>query len=245
MNDLITHYENYKKTHGPAAYRMTDAKDTSRVRFLQEYLVQFVKPGGKVLDIGCGDMYLAKSLPQFTWVGIDIAPDMSDGRAVKHDLMTNPYPLPTAEYDAIVCSEVLEHVWDLRRVHVEAKRLLKRDGHYIISTPNFDNIDYMLSHHRPLLFDENYSHHFEHIRQYNYEVHERLLKQAGFKVKDYTGCDAHYVKFFEKPRNVLYNYFTHVLKLPITQATVDQLLGKAFSLNDHTIMLVSTHANSP
>lgn len=242
-NELITHYEQYKQIHGDTGYCMEKAKYTDRVKFIQEYIETNVIAGSRILDIGCGDLYLAKLMPQFEWVGIDIAPDMSNGKAIKHDLMTAPYPFPDVHFDAIVCSEVLEHLWDLRVVHKEAHRLLKKQGLYVISTPNYDNIDYKLNNYKQLLFDDKWTHLFEHIRQYNFDVHQKFLVQAGFQVVDYTGCDAHYVQFFEEARKVLMLALNRVYKLHADITTVDQILGQMFKLHNHTIMLVSRKAS--
>lgn len=238
-DELIKHYENYKTDMGDRAYSMERCAGSSRIRYLEQFIKANVPLGGKILDIGCGDMFLSKILPEYQWVGIDIATDMSDNKAIKQDLMTTPYPLKGGDFDAAICSEVLEHLWDLRVVHKEVKRLLKKSGTYIISTPNFDNIDHLLGQFRPLLFNSEWSHSFEHIRFYNLDSHTKFLQAAGFEVLTHVGCDAQFVQFFNEPRRILYNILTKTLNLKIDQATSDMILGQMFSYNDHTIMLVA------
>lgn len=238
-DEINKHYEEYKAKYGDEGYRMEKMKETSRVLFLKEYISRLVPKGGRILDVGCGDMYLAKELPDYDWVGVDIAPDMSDGRALKQDLMETPYPFPAQSFDAAVCSEVLEHLWDLRVVNLEMKRLLKPGGHYIMSTPNFDHIDYTLSGYREILFDPSFTHQFEHIRQYNFEVHKRFLEEVGFTIIEHTGADAHFSKFFDKPRRVLYSFFNRTLQVPMNVGQIDQLLGTCFPLISHTVMIIS------
>jgi SAM-dependent methyltransferase len=240
MDDMLSYYERFHTLHGEHRYTMERWGETSRVRYLQEYVKRFVKPGGKILDIGCGDMYLAKTLPDYEWVGIDINPIMSDGRALKVDLGKAPYPLEAQSFDAAVCSEVLEHVWDLRVVNGEARRVLKDSGVYIMSTPNFDHIDHFLSNFHQLLFNHDRPHLSEHIRFYNYSVHERYLKMAGFRIVEHVGADAHYSEFFVEARQVLKDFMVN--KLGIKQFdlySADQLLGAMFKKYSHTIMLVS------
>lgn len=238
-NELITHYETYKETHKENAYTLEKCKDTSRVLFLKHYLTKYLQPGSKVLDIGCGDMYLSKLLPQFNWVGLDIAPNMSNDKAIKHDLMAEPYPFKDQEFDGVVCSEVLEHLWDPRVVHRQARRVIKPDGVYIISTPNHDHIDHLLSGYKEILFDDKYSHFFEHIRQYNLEVHNKFLARAGFKYESHVGCDAHFTKFFTRARGVLAAYLDHMAGQPVSPVQTDQILGQMFPENSHTILIVS------
>jgi SAM-dependent methyltransferase len=243
VNDLNTHYETYKQVQGEKAYTMEKWRNTSRVRNLIQMVQKCAPEGSRVLDIGCGDMYLAKELPQYDWVGIDLAPNMSNERAIKQDLMQVPYPFKDHDFDLVICSEVLEHVWDLRKVHNEVKRLLKPGGRYIISTPNFDNIDHVLTAFRPILFDDREPHFFEHIRQYNLPVHKKFLEKAGFKVLGVTGADCHYVEFFSTARIVLRQALADGFGLKLDQTTVDQLIGQMFPTYDHTIMIVSEHGD--
>jgi 2-polyprenyl-3-methyl-5-hydroxy-6-metoxy-1,4-benzoquinol methylase len=240
MSDELTRwYEEYKSVHGDAGYCMEKMKDTSRVKFLTQYIRKLVPKGGKILDVGCGDMYLSTILPEYEWVGIDIAPDVSNMKAIKQDLMVPPYPFPDKTFDAVVCSEVLEHVWDLRVVNAEVKRLLKPNGVYLMSTPNFDHIDHTLSGYRELLFNPVYTHQFEHIRQYNYDVHKKLLEEEGFKIEESIGADAHFTKFFAEPRKILYVFLNEQLKLNLDLGQVDQVLGACFPKVSHTIIFVS------
>lgn len=242
MSQIIDYYEQYHKALGEKAYRLEKQKDSSRVLFIKNILEVSLKPGAKILDVGCGDFYLSKIMPQFDWHGIDVATDFSD-KIVKQDLCTAPYPFEDKTFDAVVCSEVLEHLWYPTVVHHETKRLLKDDGYFILSTPNHDNIDWVLDHHRELLYNMRYTHQTEHIRFYNFEVHQAILEQTGFKVVYHTGCDAHFVKFFQHGRTVLFKYFKESLKLPHTEGQVDQLLGQMFPEHDSGILVVSQKSN--
>lgn len=232
-NELTKYYEDYKDSHGPGAYKLEAAKDTSRVLSLCEWIRGYLPGGSRILDIGCGDMYLSQLLPEYEWTGVDVAPNMSNGRATKHDLMQRPYPFEAEQFDAAVCSEVLEHVWDLRIVHSEAQRLVKPKGYYFISTPNHDQIDYTLKNYRQLLFEATLSHQFEHIRNYNFAIHRKFLEEAKFKVLEYRGADAHFSEFFKSARQAL----AKANSISVWEA--DKLLGQMFPLISHTIMLAS------
>lgn len=239
MDEITNYYERYKETYGEEGYSMEKSKETSRVLQLSEWLTSFAPTNAKVVDVGCGDMYLAKKHPEYRWTGVDIAPDMSDGKAIKHDLMTTPYPLPGESFDVAVCSEVLEHLWDLRVVQREIARLLKPGGIYLMSTPNYEWLDHHLTGFRPLLFDPDQRHLFEHIRQYNIETHARFLHEAGFEVLDFTGADAHYGQVFKEPRNILYSELMFKHGLTLDAARIDQILGRMFPRHSHTIMVLA------
>ncbi|MDD5616425.1 MAG: methyltransferase domain-containing protein [Candidatus Methanoperedens sp.] len=106
----------------------------------------FVK-GKKVLDLACGEGYGSNILSKETEyvVGMDI-----DETAVEH--ARNKYLLQNLEFiqgsildipilgsekfDVIICFEGIEHVEEPERLLSEVKRLLKKNGLFIVSSPN-------------------------------------------------------------------------------------------------------------
>lgn len=242
MSDILTYYQEYYAKAKENGYKMEKWQNVSRVLFLKQFIKQRTPKGGKILDVGCGDMWLSTQLPEYHWTGLDAANDYSKGKAIVHDIMTLPYPVETGSQDTVICSEVLEHVWEPQKIHAEAYRCLKPDGTYIISTPNFNNLSWVLNNHREVLFEGTMSHHYEHIRWYTYEIHKKFLESAGFKVVEHTGADAHGVDLFAIPRSVLFYFFQDVVKKPLSEGQVDQLLGQMFKEHCATIMLVAKKA---
>jgi 2-polyprenyl-3-methyl-5-hydroxy-6-metoxy-1,4-benzoquinol methylase len=212
MSDDISYYKSYYERMGSAAYLGENLKTSSRMLVFCEWLRAELKPGARVLDIGCGDAIFAELMPEFHWYGVDInierasaripkdpaglVSQTSYSRLVEQDLMKPPYPWPEKFFDAVISSEVLEHLWDLRVVHREAKRLLKREGLYVISTPNFDWIQNHLEHFRRIMqvADQHWT--FEHIRHLNFDTHKSFLNECGFVIEKHTGADAHYCPIF-------------------------------------------------
>ena len=197
MSDANSYYLDYYSEMGETAYLGEKMKASSRMLVFCDWLRAELKPGAKVLDIGCGDAIFAELLPEFEWYGADINTERAVGRIPadrlrSSDLMKPPYDFETASFDAIITSEFLEHVWDLRVVHAEVKRLLKSEGLYILSTPNFDWIQNHLDHFRRLMPVEGQSWTWEHIRHYNFENHQTHLNSVGFVVESHTGADGHY-----------------------------------------------------
>lgn len=234
MVDQITNY--YKSYYDANGYTMEKVKDSSRVAILVDWIKKYTPINGTILDIGCGDMYLAELLPEYKWTGIDVNLKEAKGNAVEHDIMKRPYPFKTGQFDTIICSEVLEHVWDLRVIHKEAKRLLSDKGTYLLSTPNFDHVDHFITHFREFVFDVTKPWLFEHIRFYNFEAHNRIVSGEGFKVEEFCGADAHYTHMFVQARQEL---LKALAPKGLTQVDVDVLLGKSFALYSHTIMLAA------
>ncbi len=193
----IEYYSGYYDRMGQYAYTGESQKDSSRMLVFCEWLRSYLKPGAKVLDIGVGDAIFAELMPEFEWYGIDINIDAVKGRIPndrlqRQDLMQAPYDFDSGTFDAVICSEVLEHLWDLRIVHKEAKRLLKRDGVYVISTPKFNWLQNVVEQHQRVLSDFERHWTVEHVRHYTYETHEKFLRDVGFIVDKHTGADGHY-----------------------------------------------------
>lgn len=103
-----------------------------------------IRPQGYVLDFGCGDgshsaPYLTSA--GFRYVGIDVS-----DRALKscseagYDVLkfNSDFSIPSRRdvFDAVICFEVLEHVFEPRDAGEEILRVLKPGGVLIGSVPN-------------------------------------------------------------------------------------------------------------
>lgn len=112
-----------------------------------------LKPGARVLDLGCGEgrhvhgLYMEDGL---SVVGLDIhEPSLQKARdglsLLKTDHNTsdatfmrgNALALPFEDnsFDAVICSEVLEHIDPFHKVLAEIRRVLKPDGVFAASVP--------------------------------------------------------------------------------------------------------------
>lgn len=185
-----------------------------------------VKPGSRLLDLGCGDMAFRALLPQMQYVGVDLdtakAPD-----AVKHDLSVTPYPFKDAEFDAVICSEVLEHLWNPETALAELKRIMKPGGTLVITVPNFGSIDNRLTDFESLLYHKDNLFSIEHIRQYTVRSLAALLQTHGFTTRNVLGNSAYMSGFFTKAREAL-GKFLKTNGVTSTHAGVDQVLGIMF-----------------
>lgn len=109
-------------------------------------------PGARVLDLGCGRGRHAHALGQcenVTIVGLDMKLDdlkaTREGFALfpasgsAHVTCGDAYRLPFADnsFDAVVCSEVLEHLHDYRAALDEIARITKPTGSLAISVPRY------------------------------------------------------------------------------------------------------------
>lgn len=233
MDDIKTYYEKAEAN----TYRMSQWGTTSRIAFLKDFVTQYTPKGGWVLDVGCGDMYLASQLPEYDWTGVDINPDLSEKRAVKVDLEKTPWPIDAGGFETVVCSEVLEHVFNPVVVTKEIYRMLKPGGTYIVSTPNLNWVDNYLEHFQRLEPDLNQPWSYEHIHYYSLFSHLQILDAAGFKNKPLriVGADAQYSPFFCQGREALRKALG-IIDPNFTKT--DQILGEMFPQHSHTLMLV-------
>jgi SAM-dependent methyltransferase len=118
----------------------------SAERTLNDLLPEFVPPGGRVLDLGCGEgdnlaTLLADDLPFGSYLGLDPSPSkLARARArfaglpkidfIRNDLVTQP--LPTGEYDLILSTWALDRVADPLGLVVRALRQLRSGGHTVL-----------------------------------------------------------------------------------------------------------------
>lgn len=239
----------YSQNQDENPYTMEGFKNSSRVHLLKQLIEEHTPKGGKILDVGCGDMYLAQILPDYQWTGIDINTAVNNGKAIRHDIESTPYPFPQRNFDTIVCSEVLEHVFDPVKISREIKRLLSDTGVYLLSTPNFDFIDHFITHFREVKFDIHKSWTKEHIHCYDINSHDQILEEAGLKRFYYSGCEPHGGAFFQDARIVLNDFiFGNVehlqdyngnVKKDVIQQQTDILLGQMFKDWMHTILIAA------
>ena len=97
---------------------------------------------GKILIIGCGSRKDFQLLhPGDFSVAFDLSIQaIKKAKGIQASLFVADalsIPLPQNYFDVIICSEVLEHIPNIRTVVIEMKRVLKPDGILIVSSPNW------------------------------------------------------------------------------------------------------------
>jgi len=133
-------------------------------------IASLVGSGKKVLDVGCGEGFLAKFLMEKgnkVW-GIDIseqAVELARRNGVNAfvcDIENEDLPIKET-FDVIILSEVIEHLITPKKVLKKLKRYLADEGYFIITFPNIAYYKYRLQ----LLFGR-------FPRQHLYERSEHL-----------------------------------------------------------------------
>ena len=124
---------------------------------------------GDILDFGCGSKpYESLFKNAKNYVGVDLAVSGHDHKDSKIDYFYDGKKLPFLDkhFDAVVCFEVLEHVFNLEEMLGEIKRVLKPEGKFLVSIPFAWG-----EHETPYDFGRYTSHGIEH-----------LLKKNGFDI---------------------------------------------------------------
>lgn len=161
--DLLTEVAHHPRRPGPGAGPGTGTPDTAaalagldgdldnayrhRVRWILDHLGS--GPGDRVLDAGCGlgnvTHLLERAVPGLVVTGIDPDPArLATARAqgVRSPLLAADgcrLPFPRGAFDAIVCSEVLEHVPDDAALLRDLRRVLRPGGRLVVTVPHADH----------------------------------------------------------------------------------------------------------
>lgn len=245
MNPLESYYKKYHQDKGTAGYTGDRHAMTSRFMLFKEQIEKHVPKGGRILDIGCGSGTFAAQSPDYEWHGIDWDVTPAAGKpinAITGNIEQFPYPFEAGSFDAITCSEVLEHLFDPIAIHKEARRLLKRDGQYMISTPLHTWIQNLIQGHLNLVYNPTLSHTIEHIRTYSYESHQMCLNAAGFVIEEHLGADGHFCGILNPMAVQIAKDINEKYGLNVTSWDIHLSMGKGHPHIQHTIFLRSVKA---
>jgi SAM-dependent methyltransferase len=151
----------------PALRNFTEEFSLER-RSILEFVVAFaneLEPGARVLDAGAGDAPYRELFDRCEYVTTDWSGSVHAG-AKSADIVASLDRLPVAEgsFDAVLCTQVLEHVDDPLGALVELRRVLRPGGRLGLTVPLVWPL-----HEEP----------FDFFRYTPYSL-ESLLTRAGF-----------------------------------------------------------------
>jgi len=188
-----------------------------RYAFVRRLLVADFPPPARVIELGSapGDQIASLAKLGYECTSVDIGDSADEwaggevGRmdrllgdagvvAVQWNLEQTPYPFPDAGFDAVLMTEVYEHLRDYpARSLEEVRRLLRPGGRLYFTTPNQA---YLVNRLR-LLMGRNVQTplddwiaglpHARHAREYTFEEAEELLRRAGLTVRYRTSRHFH------------------------------------------------------
>lgn len=154
------------------------------------FLLEHVRAGDRVLDVGCGEGRFTAELARAgaSVVGIDVAEEPLD-RARELDPGLDlrlvdgegPWELADASFDVVWAGEVIEHVLDTAAWLSEVRRVLRSGGSLLLSTPAHGRVRLL----GLALSRRAFALHFDplgdHLRFYSRETLTGLVGDFGFE----------------------------------------------------------------
>ena len=153
------------------------------------FLLEHVRPGERVLDVGCGEGRFAIVLEHAgaEVVGIDVAAEPLRRARVRHPELDlrhvqaeGAWPLPDASFDVVWAGEVIEHVADTAGWMSEVRRVLHSGGRLLVSTPGHGRLEMLRWALAPRAFDAHFNPRADHLRFYTSRTLIELLEDFGF-----------------------------------------------------------------
>src|SRR5205809_6504584 len=154
-----------------------------RARF--RVIREMVDGSTRILDIGCGSSRIVQSLPQSVGVDMQIrklrwlrAPGRQLVQASLMDL-----PFPDGAFDAVICSEVIEHIPRDSIDLGDMVRVLAPGGTLVLGTPDYGRWTWRaLENLYKKVFPQGYA--TEHINPYTRRELRHELERLGLVVMD-------------------------------------------------------------
>lgn len=159
----------------------------------------FLESRKNILDAGCGTNKIIQDLKNA--VGLDINKErlkwleqFKDKRLLVHGSVTN-LPFKNNSFDAVICSEVIEHLNERKKVFSELDRVLKKNGILIIGTPDYGRlawnvIEFIYAKLAPGAYAG------EHINHYTCKSLKEILEKKNFRIEEikYILCSEMIIK---------------------------------------------------
>ncbi len=160
-------------------FKVGTKNESTRVSWIEKTLKK-IPEGSSILDAGAGECQFKKYCNHLQYTSQDFAQYNGEGNIglqtgnwdnTKLDIVSDitAIPLPNESIDAIMCTEVLEHIPNPVAAIEEFSRLIKPDGYLLITAPFAS-----LTHFAPYHFATGLSRFF-------YEKH---LSEKGFEIID-------------------------------------------------------------
>ncbi len=151
-------------------------------------LIRKISSVSTILDIGIGNGWVEKKLfsqdsKRYSFTGLDITPEnlkklkkSLPGTYLVGDITAVPKKLMSSNFSCLLLLEVLEHISpkDTFKALRNVKKLLHKNGHFIISIPIYEDLKEKIQENR------NVS---KHVRRYTPAIVKKELELAGFNIQ--------------------------------------------------------------
>ncbi len=123
----------------------TELVDIKRLNFIADAIQTHCPPGARILDVGCGNGNIARGIGSLGYqvLGIDFSQNAIRYASSKNTLSNVEFRVCSAEeltteqqFDAVICSEVLEHLHEPHLLVSTLEKVLRPGGILIATVPN-------------------------------------------------------------------------------------------------------------
>ena len=169
--------------------RVPEGLEPSDFALRSRFLLERVREGERVLDVGCGEGRFAAELTRAgaRVVAVDVAEEPLRRARARHpelDLRLvdgeGSWELADACFDVVWAGEVIEHVADTAAWLSEVRRVLRSGGRLLVSTPAHGRLALA----RLALSRRAFAEHFDplgdHLRFYSRQMLTGLMGEFGF-----------------------------------------------------------------
>lgn len=211
MDNTIDYEKYYEKISLREIPKETKFLEQFRINLIVKLLKDNIKflESKKILDLGCGDGEIICRIANFSknCVGIDIAKnrlmkfkDQANRLGVKLvQGSIEKTSFPNQEFDVVICTEVLEHIKDYKRVLLEVSRILKGNGYLLLTVPYKERINKLLC---PYC-----------LREFNQNLHLHVFDKISFLKELNDSFNFELMKFYIGPNKITQKIIVR-LRLP-------------------------------
>ena len=155
----------------------------------RDWLLGFVSPGDRVLDLGCGEGSFAAALVA---AGAQVTmADVAEGALQRARAAASraasvlldegaPLPFGDGDFDLAWCGETLEHAADAAGLAAGLRRVLRPGGTLLATTPNQGRLAVAAEALRGRPLEERLDPRADHLRFFTARTLEALLRDGGF-----------------------------------------------------------------
>ena len=155
----------------------------------RDWLLSFVTPGDRVLDLGCGEGSFAGALvaagarvtmADVAEAALERARVKASGAEAVRLEEDAPLPFTHGSFDLVWCGEALEHVADASGLACEVRRVLRAGGTLLVTVPNQPRLRVAVESLAGRPLEERLDPRSDHLRFFTARTLEALLAGAGF-----------------------------------------------------------------
>jgi SAM-dependent methyltransferase len=186
--------------NSPTRYGWNDAGPTYSQSYLEPAVLSLLAQYRccSVLDLGCGNGVMVKRMNESGYAAVGCEPD-EEGSAIARQnaggariyrlgVGDEPALVEERPIDAVISTEVIEHLYDPAKLFQFARGVLKPDGHLLVSTPYhgyWKNLALSVAdkwdfHHHPARVGG-------HIKFWSRQTLSEMFVRFGFIVEEFRG----------------------------------------------------------